>query len=56
MFQCVIWSVADILKSSNLERFLYHASGNTGNLVHQLYQELDTHRKFTVPKQVLMLA
>ena len=51
---CKLWHsmFVDILKSSNLERFLYHASGNTGDLVKQLYQELDTHRKFTVPKQV----
>ena len=50
--QCSCICLSDILKSSNLERYLYHASGNTGNLVDQLYRELDTHRKFTVPKQV----
>ena len=45
----------DILKSSNVERFLYHMSGEDHLLVHKCMNDLDTQKYFTVPKQVRMV-
>lgn len=38
----------DILKSSNLERFIYHVSGGESRLVKGLFTRLDTQRHFQV--------
>uniref|UniRef100_H3BZ02 Threonine synthase like 1 n=1 Tax=Tetraodon nigroviridis TaxID=99883 RepID=H3BZ02_TETNG len=43
----------DILKPSNLERFVHHASGGDGRLVEQLFTRLDAHRHFSVPPGLL---
>nr|XP_057916592.1 threonine synthase-like 1 [Doryrhamphus excisus]XP_057916593.1 threonine synthase-like 1 [Doryrhamphus excisus]XP_057916594.1 threonine synthase-like 1 [Doryrhamphus excisus] len=43
----------DILKSSNLERFIYHISGNDTRLVKNLFTRLDTHRHFRLPDPLL---
>lgn len=43
----------DILKSSNLERFLHHASGGDGRLVQQLFARLDAQQYFAVPPPLL---
>lgn len=43
----------DILKSSNLERFIHHASDGDGHLVKQLFTRLDTHQHFSVPQSLL---
>lgn len=38
----------DILKSSNLERLLYHASGNNGLVVSRLMKSLEENKYFKV--------
>ena len=38
----------DILKSSNLERLLYHASGNNGAAVSRMMRNLEENKYFTV--------
>ncbi|KAI5611100.1 threonine synthase-like 1, partial [Silurus asotus] len=43
----------DILKSSNLERFLYHASGRDGKLVQDLFERLEKDQHFTVSEELL---
>ncbi|XP_034022160.1 threonine synthase-like 1 isoform X2 [Thalassophryne amazonica] len=43
----------DILKSSNLERFIYHASEGDGRLVKDLFTCLDGRQYFQVPKPLL---
>ncbi|ESO91165.1 hypothetical protein LOTGIDRAFT_105242 [Lottia gigantea] len=43
----------DILKSSNLERLLYHTSGNNGELIKNLYQDLQDHNHFSVSEEHL---
>ncbi|XP_071083037.1 threonine synthase-like 1 [Haliotis cracherodii] len=43
----------DILKSSNLERLLYHLHDNNGAAVSQLYADLDKQRKFSVSEEIL---
>ncbi|XP_067683799.1 threonine synthase-like 1 [Haliotis asinina] len=43
----------DILKSSNLERLLYHAHDNNGAAVSQLYADLDRQGRFSVSDEVL---
>ena len=43
----------DILKSSNLERFIHHASDGDGRLVKQLFTRLDACRHFSVPRTLL---
>ena len=39
----------DILKSSNLERYLYTASGNDFKLMTRLFTTLEQTGKFTIP-------
>lgn len=43
----------DILKSSNLERFIYHTSDQDGHLVEQLFTRLDAQQHFGVPRSLL---
>lgn len=43
----------DILKSSNLERFIHHASDGDGRLVKQLFTQLEAHQHFSVPPALL---
>ncbi|XP_028288432.1 threonine synthase-like 1 [Parambassis ranga] len=43
----------DILKSSNLERFIYHVSGGCGRLVKDLFTRLDRQQHFQVPEPLL---
>ncbi|CAN9506457.1 unnamed protein product [Ophioblennius macclurei] len=43
----------DILKSSNLERFIHHVSGADGGFVHDLFARLDAQQIFRVPEQFL---
>lgn len=43
----------DILKSSNLERFIYHASERDGRLVERLFARLDARGHFSVPRPLL---
>ncbi|KAG9276781.1 threonine synthase-like 1 [Astyanax mexicanus] len=43
----------DILKSSNLERFIYHASGGDGGLVRDLFQSLEKQQCFRVSENLL---
>ncbi|XP_074477798.1 threonine synthase-like 1 [Sebastes fasciatus] len=43
----------DILKSSNLERFIYHVSGGDSRLVKELFTRLDRRQHFQVPEPLL---
>ncbi|XP_046880027.1 threonine synthase-like 1 isoform X1 [Hypomesus transpacificus] len=43
----------DILKSSNLERFLYHVSEGDGHLVRELFTRLERDGRFKVPEGLL---
>lgn len=43
----------DILKSSNLERFIYHASDGDGHLVRDLFTRLDGDQYFKVSEPLL---
>lgn len=43
----------DILKSSNLERFIHHVSDGDGRLVKQLFTRLDAQQHFQVPEPLL---
>ncbi|XP_029955160.1 threonine synthase-like 1 [Salarias fasciatus] len=43
----------DILKSSNLERFIHHVSGSDGCLVRDLFARLDAQLHFRVPEPLL---
>ncbi|XP_057681124.1 threonine synthase-like 1 isoform X2 [Corythoichthys intestinalis] len=43
----------DILKSSNLERFVHHVSGGDGALVKDMFSSLDARRRFTLPDSLL---
>ncbi|XP_018556256.1 LOW QUALITY PROTEIN: threonine synthase-like 1 [Lates calcarifer] len=43
----------DILKSSNLERFIYHVSDGDGCLVKDLFTRLDRQQHFQVPEPLL---
>lgn len=43
----------DILKPSNLERFIYHVSDGSSRLVNNLFKCLDTHKHFQLPKHLL---
>lgn len=43
----------DILKSSNLERFIHHVSGGNGNLVRDLFFKLERDQFFKVPEALL---
>lgn len=43
----------DILKSSNLERFIFHVSDGDGRLVKELFTRLDRQRHFQVPEPLL---
>ncbi|XP_041823371.1 threonine synthase-like 1 [Melanotaenia boesemani] len=43
----------DILKSSNLERFIYHVSDGSSHLVKDLFTRLDTQKHFQVPEPLL---
>ncbi|XP_072534784.1 threonine synthase-like 1 [Salminus brasiliensis] len=43
----------DILKSSNLERFIYHASGGDGGLVRDLFVSLEKQQGFSVSEGLL---
>ncbi|XP_044033003.1 threonine synthase-like 1 isoform X6 [Siniperca chuatsi] len=43
----------DILKSSNLERFIYHVSGGDSRLVKELFTRLDRQQRFQVPEPLL---
>lgn len=43
----------DILKSSNLERFIYHVSDGNGRLVEELFTRLDRQQHFQVPEHLL---
>ncbi|XP_029444531.1 threonine synthase-like 1 [Rhinatrema bivittatum] len=46
-------SAIDILKSSNLERYLHLLSGGNGQLVAQLFGHLEIEHHFQLPKDVL---
>ena len=43
----------DILKPSNIERLLWHASGGDGRLVAELYARLESEQRFEVPPSLL---
>lgn len=43
----------DILKSSNLERFIYHVSDGDGGLIKELFARLDAEQRFQVPEPLL---
>uniref|UniRef100_A0A3P9LQQ1 Threonine synthase like 1 n=1 Tax=Oryzias latipes TaxID=8090 RepID=A0A3P9LQQ1_ORYLA len=43
----------DILKSSNVERFIFHASDGDGGLVEDLFTRLDTQKHFRVAAPLL---
>ncbi|KAF7649205.1 hypothetical protein LDENG_00145420 [Lucifuga dentata] len=43
----------DILKSSNLERFIHHISDGDSHLVTDLFTHLDKHQYFQVPEPLL---
>ncbi|XP_034002060.1 threonine synthase-like 1 [Trematomus bernacchii] len=43
----------DILKSSNLERFIFHVSDGDGHLVKELFTRLDRQQHFQVPEPLL---
>ncbi|XP_061777561.1 threonine synthase-like 1 [Nerophis ophidion] len=43
----------DILKSSNLERFIYHVSNGDGRLVKDLFTRLDRQQHFRLPGPLL---
>ncbi|KAL2085697.1 hypothetical protein ACEWY4_019017 [Coilia grayii] len=43
----------DILKSSNLERFIYQVSGGDGDLVRHLFTSLEKHQHFKVSEELL---
>lgn len=43
----------DILKSSNLERFIYHVSDGNSHLVKDLFTRLDRQQHFQVPEPLL---
>ncbi|XP_006811616.2 threonine synthase-like 1 [Saccoglossus kowalevskii] len=43
----------DILKSSNLERFLYFITDGDGDTVRSYYAQLETKKYFTVSKEIL---
>ncbi|KAM6971162.1 threonine synthase-like 1 [Tautogolabrus adspersus] len=43
----------DILKSSNLERFIHHVSHRDGHLVKELFSCLDSQQHFQVPEPLL---
>ncbi|XP_048031037.1 LOW QUALITY PROTEIN: threonine synthase-like 1 [Megalobrama amblycephala] len=43
----------DILKSSNLERFIHHASGGDGSLIRDLFLNLERDRFFKVSETLL---
>ncbi|TSU75989.1 Threonine synthase-like 1 [Bagarius yarrelli] len=43
----------DILKSSNLERFLHHSSSGDSQLVQDLFVKLEKEQHFTVPEYLL---
>ncbi|XP_059901038.1 threonine synthase-like 1 [Gadus macrocephalus] len=43
----------DILKPSNVERFLWHASGGDGRLVAELYGRLEREQRFVVAPSLL---
>ncbi|XP_075936631.1 threonine synthase-like 1 [Anarhichas minor] len=43
----------DILKSSNLERFIHHVSDGDGRLVRELFARLDRHQHFQVAEPLL---
>uniref|UniRef100_A0A672ZDS8 Threonine synthase like 1 n=1 Tax=Sphaeramia orbicularis TaxID=375764 RepID=A0A672ZDS8_9TELE len=43
----------DILKSSNLERFIYHVSNGDSHLVKDLFTSLDSRQHFQVPQPLL---
>lgn len=45
----------DILKSSNLERFIYYVTGGDRHLVMELFTRLDTQQHFEVPGPLLSL-
>ena len=42
----------DILKSSNLERFLYHQSDAGTKFVQSCYDDLEKKQKFQIPDEV----
>ena len=42
----------DILISSNLERLLYHLSGNNGDEIKSLMEALDTEKRYQVSPQI----
>ncbi len=43
----------DILKSSNLERFIYHVSDGDSHLVKELFTRLDAQQHFQIPEHLL---
>ncbi|XP_042366555.1 threonine synthase-like 1 [Plectropomus leopardus] len=43
----------DILKSSNLERFIFHVSDGDGRLVKELFTRLDQRQHFQVPEPLI---
>ncbi|KAM4718281.1 threonine synthase-like 1 isoform 1-T2 [Anableps anableps] len=43
----------DILKSSNLERFIHHVSDRSSRLVKDLFTRLDTQKHFQLPEHLL---
>ena len=42
----------DILKSSNLERYLYHVTEKDSDTVRELFGDLETKGSFEVPRNV----
>ncbi len=47
-FYCTNSPSMDILISSNLERLLYHLSGNDGDMIAELMNQLEKEKKYTV--------
>ncbi|KAL3853686.1 hypothetical protein ACJMK2_017209 [Sinanodonta woodiana] len=43
----------DILVSSNLERYLYHVTDGSANIVKKCFSSLAEHRHFVVPEEVM---
>ncbi len=51
-FFCTNSPSMDILISSNLERLLYHLSGNDGEMVTELMEKLGSEKKYTINEKI----
>ena len=51
-FYCTNSPSMDILISSNLERLLYHLSGDDGTLIAELMESLEKEKKYTVSEKI----